>query len=356
MRNSRREFVKQIGVGTVALTIGSTSFGFSAKKYSRILGANERIRVAVVGVNSRGLAHIESLAKIPNVSIASICDVDSTVADNAGKLVEKLTNTRPEIYQDIRKLIENKDIDLITIATPDHWHAPMTIMAVNAGKHVYVEKPCAHNLAEGEMLVELSKKFPDAIIQMGNQGRSGKNVIQGIKEIQEGTLGEVYFAKSWYTRRRGSIGTGIIVPVPERLNWDLWQGPAPRSSYKNNVVHYNWHWFQNWGTGEMGNNAIHQLDNCLWALGVDSPELVTSYGSRFHFKDDWEFCDTQVSNYKFSNGKQIVFESKSCDGLKTNNLANGSIYFGTKGSIQILPEDNSYSIFDLEGKNDKTGR
>jgi predicted dehydrogenase len=350
MKNSRRDFIRKIGLGSAALTIGGTEVGFSAKSYSQISGANDRIRIAVVGVNSRGKAHISAVSKCTNISIGYICDVDTRVAEIAAKLAEDTTRERPEIQVDFRKLIEEKDLDMITIATPEHWHAPMTIMAVKAGKHVYVEKPCAHNLREGEMLTELAKKYPKNVIQMGVQGRSGLRNIQGIKDIQEGLIGDIYLAKAWYANERKSIGTGKKAPVPDSLNWELWQGPAPREDYKDNVVHYNWHWFRKWGTGEMGNNAIHQLDCCLWALGFDYPEIVTSYGGRFHFRDDWEFCDTQVSTYKYKDGKQIIWEGRSCNPFRIYEASNGIIFSGTKGTIKILPEDDIYTAYDLSGK------
>ncbi len=168
--------------------------------------------------------------------------------------------------------------------------------------------------------------------------------------MHEGLIGEVYLAKAWYANERGTIGIGKKVSVPEWLNWELWQGPAPREDYKDNIVHYNWHWFRKWGTGEMGNNAIHQLDACLWGLGLDHPEKVTSYGGRFHFKDDWEFCDTQVSTYEYSDGKQIIWEGRSCNPFRNYEAPNGVIFFGTKGTIKILPEDDTYIAYDLSGK------
>lgn len=350
MKNSRRDFIKKVGLGSAALTIGGTSPVFSARSYSQIKGANDRIRVAVAGVNSRGKAHIAAIAKCSNVSIGYICDVDSKVAEVAAKIAEDTTGVKPKINLDFRKLIEEKELDLVTIATPEHWHAPMAIMAVKAGKHVYVEKPCAHNLHEGELLTALAKKYPKIVIQMGVQGRSGVRNLQGINDIKDGLIGDIYLAKAWYANERKTIGTGKKVPVPDWLNWDLWQGPAPRQDYMDNVVHYNWHWFRKWGTGEMGNNAIHQLDCCLWALGVDYPEQVTSYGGRFHFIDDWEFCDTQISSYKYSDGKQIIWEGRSCNPFRIYEASNGVIFSGTKGTIKILPEDDNYIAYDLSGK------
>jgi predicted dehydrogenase len=350
MKNSRRDFIKKVGIGSAALTLSGAAQGFSAKSYARIRGANDRIRVAVTGVNSRGKAHIEALARCSNISIVSICDVDSRVAEAAARLAEEKTKEKPSIQPDFRKLAEQKDVDLITIATPEHWHTPMTIMAVKGGKHVYVEKPCAHNLHEGELLTALALKYPKTVIQMGVQGRSGLRNLEGIKDIQEGLIGDIYLAKAWYANERKTIGTGKKAPVPAWLNWDLWQGPAPREEYKDNVVHYNWHWFRKWGTGEMGNNAIHQLDCCLWALGVDYPELVSSYGGRFHFRDDWEFCDTQVSTYKYKDGKQIIWEGRSCNPFRIYDAPNGVVFSGTKGTIKILPEDDHYMAYDLSGK------
>ncbi len=350
MKNSRRKFVKKIGIGSTVLSIGGVIPGFSAKKYSQIMGANERIQVAAIGVHSRGKAHIQAMTKCSNVTIDYICDVDSRAVIEAAKIAEQATKRRPKIYEDFRKLIEEKDLDMVTIATPEHWHAPMTILAVKAGKHVYVEKPCAHNLYEGEMLTKLAKENPNIVIQMGVQGRSSPRNIQGIKDIRDGLIGDVYLAKAWYANKRNTIGTGKTEIVPEWLNWDLWQGPAPRKDYKDNIVHYNWHWFKNWGTGEMGNNAIHQLDACRWALGVDYPEKINSYGGRFHFNDDWEFCDTQVSTYKFKDGKQIIWEGRSCNPFRMYDASNGVIFSGTKGTIIILPEEDHYTAYDLDGK------
>ena len=350
MKNSRRDFIKKVGIGSTALTLGGSALGFSAKSYSRIQGANDRIRVGVVGVNSRGKAHVTAISKCSNTSIGFICDVDTRAAEAAAKLAEESTKEKPKIQLDLRKLVEEKDLDLVTIATPEHWHAPMAIMAVKAGKNVYLEKPCAHNLREGEMLTELAKKYPKTVIQMGVQGRSGLKNLEGIKDMQAGLIGDVYMAKAWYVNERKTIGTGKKAPVPDWLNWELWQGPAPHQDYMDNVVHYNWHWFRKWGTGEMGNNAIHQLDCCLWALGVDYPEQVTSYGGRFHFKDDWEFCDTQVSTYKYKDGKQIIWEGRSCNPFRIYDAPNGVIFSGTKGTIIILPEDDIYTAYDLSGK------
>jgi predicted dehydrogenase len=349
MKNSRRDFVKKIGLGTAAFALGGSALGFSAKSYSQIKGANTKLNFGVAGVHSRGLAHISSILALENITIGYICDVDSKVAEKAALIVEKATGKKPEIYADIRKLFEKNDLDVLSIATPDHWHAPMTILAVQAGKHVYVEKPVCHNLHEAELLIELSKKYKN-VVQYGCQGRSGMQNAEGVKDLHDGLIGDVYFAKAWYVADRKGIGHGKKAAVPEWLNWDIFQGPAPREDYRDNVVHYNWHWFNTWGTGELGNNGIHQLDACRWALGVDYPEKVTSYGGRYHFVDDWQFADSQIVDYKFSNGLVIQWEGRSCNAYPVYDAPNGIMFSGTKGTIQILPENDKYVAFDMDNK------
>ena len=349
MENSRRDFVKKIGLGATALTIGGTAQGISAKSYSQILGANTNLNFGVAGVHSRGLAHINAILALKNITIGYICDVDSEVAEKAALIVEKATGKKPKIYADIRRLLEEKDLDVLSIATPDHWHAPMTILAVQAGKHVYVEKPVCHNLHEAELLIELSKKYKN-VVQYGCQGRSGLKNAQGVKDLQEGLIGDVYLAKAWYVSDRKGIGHGKKADVPKRLNWDIFQGPAPREEYRDNVVHYNWHWFNTWGTGELGNNGIHQLDACRWALGIDYPEKVTSNGGRYHYADDWQFADSQIVDYKFSNGLVVQWEGRSCNAYPVYDAPNGIMFSGTKGTIQILPENDKYVAFDMDNK------
>jgi predicted dehydrogenase len=349
MRNTRRNFVKKIGLGSAALTLGNNSFGFNARSYSQIQGSNMKLNFAVAGVNSRGKAHIKTLLDLPNTSVGYICDVDTRAAEAAAAMVEKQTGKRPKIYDDVRKLLEEKDLDALTIATPDHWHAPMTILAVKAGKHVYVEKPVCHNLHEAELLKALSKKY-NKVVQYGAQGRSGVQNAIGMKDLKDGLIGDVYLAKTWYITKRPSIGTGQKTAVPDWLNWDLFQGPAPREDYRDNIVPYNWHWFEKWGTGEVGNNGVHVLDSCRWGLGVDYPEKVTSYGGRYMYKDDWQFCDTQNVSYKFSNGKTVMLEIRCCNNFPMYEGQNGIVFFGTNGTIRINPESDRYIAYGPDNK------
>ncbi len=292
---SRRDFHKKTLTGTAALTVGGILPGVSAKSYGRIIGANEKVRLGVMGVNSRGLALAKNFALQPNCEIVTISDVDSRAAEKCIKAVETIQNSKPKDTPDFRKALEDKNMDGLIVAAPDHWHAPAAILASKAGKHVYLEKPCSHNPHEGELLIAVAAKYKN-VIQMGNQRRSWPNVKQAIQEIHNGVIGRPYFAKGWYTNNRASIGIGKAAAVPSWLNYDLWQGPAPRRAYKDNVIHYNWHWFWHWGTGEALNNGTHMLDLMRWGLQVEYPTKVSSSGGRYRYQDDWEAPDTQVIN------------------------------------------------------------
>jgi predicted dehydrogenase len=219
---------------------------------------------------------------------------------------------------------------------------------MQAGKHVYLEKPCSHNPGEGEMLVKAALKYGKTV-QMGNQRRSWPNVIKAINELKEGIIGRPYFGKGWYSNNRGPIGVGKEVPAPEWLNWDLWQGPAPRKAYKDNIVHYNWHWFWHWGTGEALNNGTHMIDLLRWGFGVDFPVKVSSNGGRFCYDDDWETPDTQVINLDFKEGVSMTWEGRSCNGKHIEGSSVGVLFYGEKGSM-LITGGNSYTVFDLKNK------
>jgi predicted dehydrogenase len=338
---TRREFLDTLAVGTAALAIGST-----AKSYGRILGSNDRLNFAVIGLHGRASAHLSALkANKDAARVSHVCDVDGKILKDFAGSAEHELGYSPVAEKDFRHILEQKDVDAITIATPDHWHAPMAIAGVQAGKHVYVEKPCSHNPAEGAMLVEAQRKY-GKLVQIGAQRRSDPTVIEAVDKIHNGLIGRPYFAKAWYNNLRKSIGTGKIVPVPTELDWDLWQGPAPRRPYKDNVHPYNWHWFRIYGTGETLNNGTHEIDVCRWALGVDYPHRITASGGRYHFKDDWEFYDTLVTSYDYGD-KMISWDCKCCQGMKYYNRDRGSVIMGTNGSMLIEP--GSYEVYDLKG-------
>ena len=339
---TRREFIDSIATGAAGLAIAST-----AKSYGQIVGANDRLNFAVIGLNSRAGAHLSSLkANRNNARISHVCDVDSVTLKRFAADTEREMGEAPVVDKDFRNILALKEIDAITIATPDHWHTPMAIAGLQAGKHVYVEKPCSHNPAEGALLVRAQQKY-NKLVQMGTQQRSSPHTIEIVQKIHDGIIGRAYYSKAWYNNTRKSIGTGKPAPVPAQLDWDLWQGPAPRRPYTDNIQPYNWHWFRIYGTGETLNNGTHEVDVCRWALDVDYPDRITSSGGRYQFKDDWQFYDTLVTSFTYPD-KLISWEGKSCSGMKLYNRDRGSVIIGTTGSV--LVDRDGYEIYDLNGK------
>ncbi|MCF8336042.1 MAG: Gfo/Idh/MocA family oxidoreductase [Bacteroidales bacterium] len=347
MDHSRRDFLKKVAVGTAGIAFAGP--GLQARNVRNTPGANERVRVAVMGTNSRGAALARSVARSEMGEVAYICDVDERVVEETVQDIQNQQGKKPKGVYDFRRALDDGSLDALIIAAPDHWHTPAGIMALQAGKHVYVEKPCSHNSREGELFIQAQKKY-DKVVQMGDQNRSSPVCMQAVQEVRNGIIGRPYYGKAEYARPRKSIGHGREAPVPEWLHYDLWQGPAPRTAYRDNVIHYNWHWFWRWGTGEINNNGIHPIDLMRWVMGIDTyPVLVSSSGGRFHYQDDWEFYDTQLASFTFNDRKMISWEGKSCTGYSASG---GSIIYGTEGNM-VLTRD-SYEIYDLEGNQIKT--
>lgn len=346
---SRRSFIREALLGAASLSVGSTLKSFAFDTTGRgVSGANERIRIAIIGVNSRGRGIASGLSKINDCEITWICDVDSKALARCQEVVSKNTGKTPKGEKDLRKVLEAPDVDAVVIATPDHWHAPAAIMAMQAGKHVYLEKPTSHNPAENDMLIRAALKYK-SVVQVGNQRRSWPNVIAGIEEVKSGAIGEVRYAKSWYTNSRKSIGNGKPAPVPEWLDWDLWQGPAPRVEYRDNIVHYNWHWFKHWGTGEALNNGTHFVDLLRWGLDAQYPTRVDSIGGRYHHVgDDWEFPDTQLITFQFGDKASGSWEGRSCNPGPVDGQGLGVAFYGDKANLYISGS-NEYKIKDLKG-------
>ena len=345
-KDSRRRFIKKSVTGAAALSLGGILPGFSASSYARILGANERIQVGVMGVNSRGFALASNFAAQKNCEIRFICDVDRRAAEKCIDAVSKIQNKAPMAQPDFRKALEDKQLDALVVAAPDHWHAPAALLASAAGKHVYLEKPCSHNPHEGELLVAAVNKYKN-VIQMGNQRRSWPNVAAGIAELHGGIIGRPYFAKTWYANNRPSIGLGKKAAIPEWLNYDLWQGPAPRREYQDNLIHYNWHWFWHWGTGEALNNGTHMIDLARWGLQVEFPTKVSSTGGRYRYQDDWETPDTQNINIEFGDKSTITWEGRSCNAFPIEGNSVGVIFYGENGTL-LIGGNNAYKALDLK--------
>jgi predicted dehydrogenase len=347
MTTTRRRFIKNVAAGSAILTFGGVASGMNARSYGRIIGANERINIAMIGVNSRGKSMSATFAGQKFANVACICDVDKRAIPKAVKAAEEVNPAiTPKAENDCRKVLEDKTIDAIYIATPDHWHAPLTIMGCQAGKHVYVEKPLSHNPREGELAIEAARKY-NRVVQMGAQRRSAPILTRGIMKLHEGIIGRVYMAKTWYTNARK---TTFLTPgtIPDWLDYDLWQGPAPRVPYKDGLIHYNWHWFWHWGTGEALNNGTHEVDVARWGLGVDFPTRVTSVGGRYHFKDDWETPDTQIVAMDYPGRISLVWECRSSNGRKIEGADRGIIFYGENGSLDT--GNDGYKVYDLDGK------
>jgi predicted dehydrogenase len=334
----RRRFVK---------TVSSAALGLIAPRAPLFArgSSTEKVVVAVMGLNGRGSVLAKVFAKSPNAVVAAVCDVDSTVLAKAAAAVGEAQGKQVKSIGDFRRALDDKSIDALVIAAPDHWHAPAAILAMSAGKHVYLEKPCGHNAREGELLVDAQRKH-GRVVQMGTQQRSAPRSIEVLQAVREGLIGKPYQARAWYANTRGTIGRGKAAPVPGNLDYELWQGPAPHTPYHDNVIHYNWHWFRRWGTGEICNNGTHEIDVCRWALGVDRCTRVTSTGGRYHFDDDWEFPDTQEAVFEFPGGKTIIWEGQSCNGLTTYGRSRGTAILGTNGSV-VMDRDG-YVVYDLK--------
>jgi predicted dehydrogenase len=330
----RRIFIKNLTVASTGATIIIPIIQPSWRN-----SPNESINIAVTGIRSRGKDHYRALSKIPNVNIVAICDIDKRQLPEAVSEIEKLTGRKPETETDFRKLIERKDIDAVSLATPNHWHALQTIWACQAGKDVYVEKPVSHTIEEGRKMVEAARKY-NRIVQTGTQARSHVAVVKAMKFKNDDGLGKIYMTRGLCLKPRGSIGHVKNSDIPDGVDWNTFLGPAPYRPFNENRFHYKWHWFWDTGCGDLGNQGIHQADIARWALGkLTHPVRIQGVGNFFIWDSDQETPNMQHLEFEYEDGTILQFEVR---GLGTNEEAGiriGNLIYGSKGWMKIDNED-----------------
>ncbi len=323
MQSDRRDFLKA----------GAAVAAAGLLRPERVLGANERVRVAVVGLRGRGFDHIKTYRGIPDVEIAAICDIDQSVIETRLADMDKMGLPKPKTYVDYRKLLEDKSIDAVSIATPNHWHSLMGIWACQAGKDAYVEKPLSHNWWEGKQLVAAANKY-NRIVQTGTQCRSSAGVKEAFQHIQDGLLGDVYMARGLCYKWRDTIGRRSPEQIPAGVNYDLWLGPAPDRGFTRNRFHYNWHWFWDTGNGDIGNQGIHEMDTARWGLGVKFPTKVSAMGGHVMFDDDQQTPNMLNCSFQFdgADGKRRLLEFEV-----RHWITNHEALIGTLGKSNLPP-------------------
>lgn len=339
---SRRQFIEtalRSGAAAAALSRTESVFALPARR----AGANERLRLATIGVKGRGLDHLNQWLKMADVEVAAICDIDENVIHGAVDKIEKAYKKKPVYYKDLRKLFEDKSIDAVSIATCNHWHTLAGLWAVQAGKHAYVEKPMSHNVWEGRKLVEAQKKY-GKVVTVGTQCRSMKGMREAIEFLHAGKLGKVKVARGFCYKRRPSIGKMPESPVPAGVDYDLWLGPAPVRPFTKNRFHYNWHWHWDYGNGDIGNQGVHEIDIARWALGKNElPKKVISIGGRFGYEDDGETPNTQIALFDYGDSI-LIFEVRGLPTEGYKGVKVGDVIHCEKGYL-VGPK-----AFDADGK------
>ena len=342
--DSRRNFMKSVAAGTVGAGL---SLGFNAASYAKVKDANDRVRVAVVGLRGMGWGHVKGYAGLENVEVAALCDVDESISAKRVKEMDEMGLPRPEVHYDLRRVLDDPNIDAISVATPNHWHALAGFWAAQAGKHATLEKPGTHNYFEGQQLIKAAKRY-DRLIQHHAERRTFKGYKAAMKFLHEGGLGEVYMAKGMCYKWRNTIKRMGPEPVPDGVHYDLWLGPAPKREFTRNRFHYNWHWHWDYGNGDIGNQGAHQVDIARWGLGVTLPTKISSMGGHFMFDDDQETPNTQMALFEFPSDegggdrkKIMQFEVRHWvtnheGGLGKgagNNI--GNLFYGSEGYMVI---------------------
>lgn len=348
----RREFVKDsvVGAAIAAAGLDFSKVDTQAKESANAQGASgEQLRVAVVGVNGRGMSHVGGFAGKNNCVVTTICDCDEAVIGNAMKTIEKVQGKAPKFEKDFRKILDDKSIDVISIATPNHWHSLMAIWALQAGKDVYVEKPVSHNVSEGRRVVEAARKY-NRVCQSGTQSRSNPGMRQSIEYAHSGKIGEIMMTRGLCYKPRGSIGkVAADKPIPSTMDFDLWCGPAPMNPVHRNKIHYDWHWIWEYGNGDLGNQGIHEMDKARWALkAMELPKGVFSMGGRLGYEDDGQTPNTQICSFDYGE-KALIFEVRGLPTKEFMGTKVGNIFYGTNGYI-VCPSYATGIVFDKDNK------
>jgi predicted dehydrogenase len=348
-QSNRRDFLKESGLGVA----GAVAWAGAAQGQQ----ASNRVIVGVIGCGGMGTAHTRLLAARKDVEVAYVCDPDEGRRAVAAKAVESGSGKAPRAVKDLRQVLDDNAVDAVWIATPDHWHAPAAILAAEAKKHVYVEKPCSHNIREGRLMIDAARRNK-RMMTVGTQSRSTEHVRKAMQLLREGIIGEVLVAKAWNSQRRRNIGRAKPATPPATLDYDLWVGPAPMVPYQPNRLHYSWHWWYDFGTGDMGNDGVHDLDIARWGLGMEThPSTVAAIGGKYFFDDDQEFPDTQyvVFEYpgdgKVGHKKQLIYEHRIWSPYFQEGYENGNAFYGTKGQM-VLGKGGGWKII---GERNKPG-
>ena len=352
----RRSFLKTSGLGIAAAAAGTSVLQAGE--------ADRKIVVGVIGPGGMGSNHLRQLVGRKDVEVAAVCDVDSQRLARAVKIVRDATGKVPQAVSDLRQVLMNQRIEAVFIATPDHWHAPAAILALDAGKHVYVEKPCCHNIREGRLMSQAVKRT-GKVLQVGTQTRSTKFVQEAMDRIHAGEIGEILVAKAWNSQRRGSIGKSKAGQPPKHLDFETWTGPAPRVPFRPNMLHSIWRWWHAFGCGDIGNDGVHDIDVACWGLGVKThPTTISCLGGKYFFDDDQQFPDTQYAVFEYpvegqpkGRRKQLIFEQRIWSPYRQEDYENGAAFYGTKGML-IVGHTQGWKMYGPRNKliAQKTGR
>lgn len=314
------------------------------------VAASDQVNAGIIGVGGRGRSLIQGVSRVPGVNIRYLCDADQASLEKAHAVIEKLGLPPAKDAADMRRLFDDKELDAVVIATPDHWHAPATILACDAGKDVYVEKPASHNIREGRLMIDAARRNK-RIVQVGTQSRSRPSTIKAIELVKSGRIGRVLMGKAWNVQLRQNIGRKEDGPVPPGVDYDAWLGPAPWIPFNANRFHYNWHWHWHFGTGDAGNDGVHQFDICRWALGESYPRKVSGTGRKIFFDDDQQTPDTMNVTFDYED-KSMIWEMRIWNPYAMDGTENGVAIYGTEGMIHIGPfgQNWGFKVFDRAGK------